>query len=78
MTIGLDLGDRWSSYCVLEEAGKIIVQQKVPATREALTQTFESAVSSLWRRNIFFMVSRLSTELPECGWEDCDRGGLAE
>ena len=24
LTIGLDLGDRWSFYCVLDEAGKII------------------------------------------------------
>src|ERR1700731_3833998 len=24
LTIGVDLGDRWSFYCVLEEAGKII------------------------------------------------------
>jgi hypothetical protein len=54
------------------------VEQKVPTTREALTQTVESSVSSLWRRNTFFMVSRLLTELQECGWEDCDRGGLAE
>jgi hypothetical protein len=22
LTIGLDLGDRWSNYCVLDEAGK--------------------------------------------------------
>jgi hypothetical protein len=25
LTIGVDLGDRWSFYCVLEEAGKIIL-----------------------------------------------------
>ena len=24
VTIGLDLGDRWSFYCVLDEAGKIL------------------------------------------------------
>ena len=29
LTIGLDLGDRWSFYCVLDEAGKIILEQKV-------------------------------------------------
>jgi hypothetical protein len=23
LTIGVDLGDRWSSYCVLDEAGKV-------------------------------------------------------
>ena len=50
LTIGLDLGGRWSSYCVLDEAGKIIMEQKVPSTLEAMKQTFESAVSSLWRQ----------------------------
>jgi transposase len=28
LTIGVDLGDRWSFYCVLDEAGKIILEQK--------------------------------------------------
>src|ERR1700751_5557053 len=35
LTIGLDLGDRWSFYCVLDEAGKIILEQKVATTPEA-------------------------------------------
>src|SRR5580700_9807934 len=26
LTIGLDLGDRWSFYCVLEEAGQVILE----------------------------------------------------
>ena len=28
LTIGLDLGDRWSFYCVLDEAGTIILEQR--------------------------------------------------
>src|SRR6266478_6167959 len=40
LTIGVDLGDRWSFYCVLDEAGKIILEQKVPTTSEAMKQTF--------------------------------------
>jgi transposase len=66
LTIGLDLGDRWSFYCVLEEAGKIILEQKVPTTPEAIQQTFakiprslialETGTHSPW-------VSRLLTEL---------------
>jgi predicted NBD/HSP70 family sugar kinase len=35
LTIGLDLGDHWSCYCVLDEAGKIILEQKVATTPEA-------------------------------------------
>ena len=66
LTIGLDLGDRWSFYCVLDEAGKIILEQKVPTTPEAMKQTFgkipqsrialETGTHSPW-------VSRLFTEL---------------
>jgi transposase len=36
LTIGVDLGDRWSFYCVLDEAGKIILEQKVQTTPEAM------------------------------------------
>src|SRR5580658_5528341 len=41
LTIGLDLGDRWSCYCVLDEVGKIIVERKVATTPEAMKQIFE-------------------------------------
>jgi hypothetical protein len=30
------LGDRWSFYCVLDEAGKIILEQKVATTPEGM------------------------------------------
>ena len=40
LTIGLDLGDRWSFYCVLDKSGKIILEQKLPTTPEAMKQTF--------------------------------------
>jgi hypothetical protein len=26
LTVGLDLGDRWLFYCVLDEAGKVILE----------------------------------------------------
>jgi transposase len=52
LTIGLDLGDRWSFYCVLDEAGQIILEQKLPTTSEAMKQTFGKIqrVSSHWRQ----------------------------
>jgi transposase len=66
LTIGVDLGDRWSFYCVVDEAGKIILEQKVSTTPEAMKQTFsrmpqsrialETGTHSPW-------VSRLLTEL---------------
>jgi transposase len=66
LTIGLDLGDRWSFYCVVDEAGQVILEQKLPTTSEALKQTFgkiprslialETGTHSPW-------VSRLLSEL---------------
>jgi len=66
LTIGVDLGDRWSFYCVLDEAGKIILEQKLATTPEATKQTFgkiprslialETGTHSPW-------LSRLLTEL---------------
>src|ERR1700723_2908067 len=47
LTVGLDLGDRWSFYCVLDEAGKIILEQKVATTPEAMKQTFGKIPRSL-------------------------------
>jgi len=47
LTIGLDLGDRWSFYCVLDEAGEVLLEQKLPTTPEAMKQTFESIPRSL-------------------------------
>jgi transposase len=66
LTIGLDLGDRWSFCCVLDEAGQIILEQTLPTTPEAMKQTFgkiprslmalETGTHSPW-------VSRLLSEL---------------
>src|ERR1700724_3786593 len=47
LTIGLDLGDCWSFYCVMNEAGKIILEQTLLTTPEAMKQTFEKIPRSL-------------------------------
>jgi len=47
LTIGVDLGDRWSCYCVLDEADKFLLEQKVATTPEAMKQTFEKIPRSL-------------------------------
>ncbi len=47
LTIGLDLGDRWSFYCVLVEAGQVILEQRLPTTPEAMKQTFGKIPRSL-------------------------------
>src|ERR1700741_272026 len=66
LTIGVDLGDRWSFYCVKDEAGQVILEQKLPTTQEAMKQIFgkiprslialETGTHSPW-------VSRLLTQL---------------
>ena len=65
LTIGLDLGDRNSCYCVLDEAGQIQLEQRVRTTAKALLEVFgamprsrialETGTHSPW-------ISRLLTE----------------
>jgi transposase len=40
LTIGLDLGDRTSHYCVLDEAGKVILEHRLPTTLQGIQQVF--------------------------------------
>src|SRR6516225_71486 len=66
LTIGLDLGDRKSWYCVLDEAGQIQLEQRVRTNAKALYETFggmsrtrialETGTHSPW-------ISRLLSEL---------------
>src|SRR5258708_37030405 len=66
LTIGLDLGDRSSFYCVLDEAGEVLLEQKVSTTPKAIKEIFgamprsrialETGTHSPW-------VSRLLSEL---------------
>ena len=36
LTIGLDLGDRSSCYCVLDESGRILLERKISTKAKAL------------------------------------------
>ena len=66
LTIGLDLGDRSSWYCVLDEAGEILLEQRLATTPKAMNEVFggmprcrialETGMHSPW-------VSRLLSEL---------------
>ena len=47
LTIGVDLGDRWSNCCVLDEAGEILLEQKLATTPEGMKQTLERIPRSL-------------------------------
>ncbi len=66
LTVGLDLGDRSSWYCVLDEAGRALLEQRVSTTPKALREVFggmprsrialETGMHSPW-------VSRLLSEV---------------
>jgi transposase len=66
LTIGLDLGDRSSWYCVLDEAGEVVGEKKLGTTPKAMQEVFaaiprsrialETGMHSPW-------VSRLVSEL---------------
>src|SRR6266849_5725995 len=66
LTIGLDLGDRSSWYCVLDEAGEVLLEQKLGTTPKAMQEVFggmprsrmalETGMHSPW-------VSRVLSEL---------------
>jgi transposase len=66
LTIGLDLGDRSSWYCVLGETGEVLLEQRLATTPKALREVFggtprsrialETGMHSPW-------VSRLLSEL---------------
>ena len=40
LTIGLDLGDRSSWYCVLDESGEVLLEQKLATTPKAMKEVF--------------------------------------
>jgi transposase len=40
LTIGLDLGDRTSHYCILDEAGNVILEHSLPTTPSGIQQVF--------------------------------------
>ena len=66
LTIGLDLGDRSSWYCVLDESGEVVLEQKLGTSPKALKEVFggmprsrialETGMHSPW-------VSRVLSEL---------------
>ncbi len=43
MTIGIDLGDKWSHLCVLDEAGEIDEEGRIRTTPDAMRKRFEAS-----------------------------------
>ena len=42
LTIGLDLGDRSSWYCLLDEVGEVLREQKLGTTAKAMREVFSA------------------------------------
>ena len=40
LTVGLDLGDRSSWYCMLDEAGEVVGEKKLGTTPKAMKEVF--------------------------------------
>jgi hypothetical protein len=75
LTIGLDLGDRSSHYCILDEAGNLILEHSFPTTPKGILQVFSRIPRSRIARPPCTEQKSLNQE---CGWKDGDRGGPAQ
>ena len=42
LTVGLDVSDRFTSFCLLDEQGQILEEGKVPTTPQAFTRRFRA------------------------------------
>ena len=51
LTIGLDLGDRSSFYCVLDGAGNVLLEQRVSTSPKAIREISERCLGAVshWR-----------------------------
>jgi transposase len=41
ITVGIDLGDRWSHYCMLNADGEVVEQGRVASTEAGIRRQFE-------------------------------------
>src|SRR3974377_2299742 len=69
LTIGLDLGDRNSWYCVVDESGQIQLEQRVSTTAQALRQVFGEMTRSRIALEIGTHSPWISRLLSELGHE---------
>jgi transposase len=45
-TVGVDLGDRWSRYCILDAAGEIVEEDRIPTTPAGVEARFRSMTAT--------------------------------
>src|SRR5208282_674236 len=69
LTIGLDLGDRSSWYCVLDEQGEVVLERRLGTTPKAMKVTFGGMPRSRIALETGMHSPWVSRELGELGHE---------
>ena len=69
LTVGLDLGDRRSRYCVLDQNGIVIQEESVPSTRDGLKRIPGAAAGSRIIIEVGAQSSWISRYLKELGFD---------
>jgi hypothetical protein len=69
LTVGLDLGDRSSWYCVLDEAGAIVLEQRLSTTPKTMKEVFGAMPRSRMALETAMHSPRVSRLLSELGHE---------
>ena len=66
LTIGLDLGDRWSLYCVMDKAGQVLLEQKLPTITAQSQRASDKALTFLgsWTSDLPATVRSVRASFP--------------
>jgi transposase len=65
LTIGLDLGNRSSWYCVLDEAGEVVGEQKLGTTPKAMREVFAAMPRSRVARSTWLQERHVRIQHPK-------------
>ena len=69
LTIGLDLGDRTTRYCILSEAGDVVSENSLPTTKGGFDSLFGKMPSSRVALEVGTHSSWVSRQLAAAGHE---------
>lgn len=69
VTVGVDVGDKTSCYCVLDSCGEIIREGSVPSTRKGMLEAFAAAAPCRIALEVGTHSPWISRLLKECGHE---------
>jgi transposase len=69
LTVGIDLGDRSSRYCILDEQGEVLAEGSVATTQKGLAQVFGSKLRSRITLEVGTHSPWVSRHLAELGHE---------